>query len=73
MANSKSPCSTLYASNLHPNVTEKVLYEKFAYYGNILSIQVCRDYATRKSLGYAYVNFEHVADGNVKYLFGISE
>ncbi|KAM9487750.1 polyadenylate-binding protein 1-like 2 [Clarias gariepinus] len=64
MNNDSVQLPTLWSGDLHPDVTESMLLQKFTFVGPVYSIQLCRNKRTGTSLQYAVVNFQQEqADG----------
>lgn len=61
MTGPDSEFTNLFMKNLDPEITEELLQEKFAPFGNIVSLAIAKDY-NGVSKGFGFVNYTNPGD-----------
>lgn len=61
--------TSLYVGDLDLSVNDSQLYDLFNQMGQVVSVRVCRDLSTRRSLGYGYVNYNAAHEGLFFFLY----
>ncbi|XP_023640508.1 polyadenylate-binding protein 7 isoform X2 [Capsella rubella] len=62
---SSTVTASLYVGDLHPSVTDGLLYDAFAEFKSLASVRLCKDASTGRSLCYGYANFLSRQDANL--------
>ncbi|XP_062109677.1 polyadenylate-binding protein 2-like [Humulus lupulus] len=60
--NNQFVTTSLYFGDLDQSVTNPRLYDLFNQMGQVVSVRVCRDLTSRRSLGYGCVNYSNPQD-----------
>lgn len=68
---SSTVAASLYVGDLHPSVTEGILYDAFSEYKSLTSVRLCKDVSTGRSLCYGYANFLSRDDGILFFIFSL--
>ena len=55
----KKKCSSLYIGDLTPQIEEKHILNIFSKMYGLVSVRLCKDLISKKSLGYGYINFKN--------------
>ena len=63
IGSSQFASASLYVGDLDLNVTDSQLHDLFNRLALVVSVRVCRDSTTHRSLGYGYVNYCDLEDG----------
>ena len=64
MHGQKPPRCTLYVGGLEENVTEELVHAAFIPFGDLVEVQIPRDWKSGTNRGFAFVEFELEEDAS---------